>query len=47
MKEFTAWAKKKKMKYITLYVMPENKIGVKFWREHGFKTMLLNQIKII
>jgi ribosomal protein S18 acetylase RimI-like enzyme len=46
-KEVIAWPKKKKMKYITLYVLPENKIGLKFWKKHGFETVLLSQRKIL
>ncbi len=46
-KEFVAWAKEKGMKYITLCVLPKNELGVKFWRKHGFKTILFHQRKIL
>jgi ribosomal protein S18 acetylase RimI-like enzyme len=46
-KEFVAWAKEKRMKYITLSVIPDNELEVKFWRKHGFKTILFHQRKIL
>jgi ribosomal protein S18 acetylase RimI-like enzyme len=44
---FVEWAKKKGMKYIVLDVVPENNIGLNFWKKHGFQTMVLNQRKML
>ena len=47
LKAFSDWARKKRMKYLTLDVLPENKIGINFYQKNGFKTILLNQRKML
>lgn len=44
---FSNWAREKKMKYVTLGVLPENKSGIKFYQKQGFNTILLKQRKIL
>ena len=44
---FSKWAREKKMKYVTLDVLPENKSGIKFYQKQGFNTILLKQRKIL
>ena len=41
------WAREKDVKYTTLYVIPENDIGKNFWKKHGFKTIMMNQRKML
>ena len=43
LKEVLKWFKIKKIKYITISVHSENKIGRKAWRKYGFKEFIIRQ----
>lgn len=44
---FADWAREKGMKYVTLNVLPENKVGLKFYKKLEFETILVNQRKML
>jgi len=44
---YAEWARKRKIKYLTMTIVPENEIGKKFWKKHDFNTMFLSQRKSI
>lgn len=44
---YAKWARKSKLEYLTISVVPENEIGKEFWKKHGFQTLFLSQGKRI
>ena len=40
--EFLAWAQKKGVSWVTLEAVPENRIGVPFWKKKGFRTVMIH-----
>ena len=44
---FTDWAKEKKLPYIMLNVAVENDVAIRLYEQHGFKTVILSQRKLL
>ena len=42
LKECLAWARKKGVSWVTLEAVPENRIGVPFWKKNGFRTIMIS-----
>ena len=42
LKEWLAWARTKGVPYVTLEAVPENRIGVPFWKNNGFRTIMIS-----
>lgn len=47
LESFNNWAMKKGVAYISLLVVPENAMGLKFYDKHDFRTVLLSKRKMI